>query len=98
MRHSTGDFLFTAYCLLFFYTGFRITISARARASSRKASVSDSILASVRDFSICGVASASVGTMRPGVFLRQRRSEEHTSELQSPMYLVCRLLLEKKNS
>src|SRR5437762_8690668 len=27
---------------------------------------------------------------------RTRRSEEHTSELQSPMYLVCRLLLEKK--
>src|SRR5437764_10536962 len=26
----------------------------------------------------------------------QPRSEEHTSELQSPMYLVCRLLLEKK--
>src|SRR5437762_1509160 len=26
------------------------------------------------------------------------RSEEHTSELQSPMYLVCRLLLEKKNA
>src|SRR5437763_5118899 len=29
-------------------------------------------------------------------FRRRRRSEEHTSELQSPMYLVCRLLLEKK--
>src|SRR5437763_12486700 len=27
-----------------------------------------------------------------------RRSEEHTSELQSPMYVVCRLLLEKKNN
>src|SRR5437879_8899233 len=27
---------------------------------------------------------------------RLDRSEEHTSELQSPMYLVCRLLLEKK--
>src|SRR5438876_2308014 len=26
----------------------------------------------------------------------QRRSEEHTSELQSPVHLVCRLLLEKK--
>src|SRR5437762_2121016 len=26
---------------------------------------------------------------------RMLRSEEHTSELQSPMYLVCRLLLEK---
>src|SRR5437764_5855757 len=32
------------------------------------------------------------GDRRSGV----RRSEEHTSELQSPMYLVCRLLLEKK--
>src|SRR5437762_8357768 len=31
-----------------------------------------------------------------GVAARER-SEEHTSELQSPMYLVCRLLLEKKN-
>src|SRR3712207_6849804 len=29
---------------------------------------------------------------------RQRRSEEHTSELQSRQYLVCRLLLEKKNN
>src|ERR1017187_10338194 len=28
--------------------------------------------------------------------LPEYRSEEHTSELQSPMYLVCRLLLEKK--
>src|SRR5256885_6267216 len=27
-----------------------------------------------------------------------RRSEEHTSELQSPCNLVCRLLLEKKNN
>src|ERR1017187_10154827 len=26
----------------------------------------------------------------------EARSEEHTSELQSPMYLVCRLLLEKR--
>src|SRR5438876_7953727 len=28
--------------------------------------------------------------------LLQHRSEEHTSELQSPVHLVCRLLLEKK--
>src|SRR3712207_7002405 len=37
---------------------------------------------------------------RPGVVgqhRRARRSEEHTSELQSRQYLVCRLLLEKKN-
>src|SRR5437879_1769225 len=30
------------------------------------------------------------------VYDQYTRSEEHTSELQSPMYLVCRLLLEKK--
>src|SRR5438876_9225872 len=29
---------------------------------------------------------------------RGRRSEEHTSELQSPVHLVCRLLLEKKKN
>src|SRR5690348_17944082 len=29
--------------------------------------------------------------------LEKSRSEEHTSELQSPVHLVCRLLLEKKN-
>src|SRR5690348_17668053 len=30
--------------------------------------------------------------------LDEHRSEEHTSELQSPVHLVCRLLLEKKKS
>src|SRR5437879_12508137 len=34
--------------------------------------------------------------IREPVFAESLRSEEHTSELQSPMYLVCRLLLEKK--
>src|SRR5258707_4235164 len=32
------------------------------------------------------------------VIPRRHRSEEHTSELQSRQYLVCRLLLEKKTS
>src|SRR3712207_8807039 len=32
-----------------------------------------------------------------GRSVRSGRSEEHTSELQSRQYLVCRLLLEKKN-
>src|SRR2546422_8385946 len=32
-----------------------------------------------------------------GNALRAARSEEHTSELQSRLHLVCRLLLEKKN-
>src|SRR3712207_8433560 len=34
---------------------------------------------------------------REGGTARRGRSEEHTSELQSRQYLVCRLLLEKKN-
>src|SRR3712207_7134501 len=36
------------------------------------------------------------GELRPGRDLARTRSEEHTSELQSRQYLVCRLLLEKK--
>src|SRR5436189_1608075 len=39
---------------------------------------------------------ADGGSAGPHGHLRGIRSEEHTSELQSPMYLVCRLLLEKK--
>src|SRR5437763_6838287 len=42
-----------------------------------------------------GTGVGDPGT-QPGKAGRQLRSEEHTSELQSPMYLVCRLLLEKK--
>src|SRR6266567_5517040 len=36
--------------------------------------------------------------LSPRVCLRPRRSEEHTSELQSQSNLVCRLLLEKKKN
>src|SRR3712207_7608641 len=32
------------------------------------------------------------------LYARAKRSEEHTSELQSRQYLVCRLLLEKKKN
>src|SRR3989441_4796833 len=39
---------------------------------------------------------ALVGKINPQEISRQVRSEEHTSELQSLAYLVCRLLLEKK--
>src|SRR5437764_9844061 len=44
--------------------------------------------------------TASRGVMAGNAAPEKRvdRSEEHTSELQSPMYLVCRLLLEKKKS
>src|SRR5207248_9971929 len=43
------------------------------------------------------VAGAAPPRRRGGAAPATRRSEEHTSELQSPYDLVCRLLLEKKN-
>src|SRR5690348_17711487 len=39
-----------------------------------------------------------IGTAAVQFVVRRRRSEEHTSELQSPVHLVCRLLLEKKKA
>src|SRR4051794_41482455 len=42
-------------------------------------------------------APAAVAEALRGFLARRvQRSEEHTSELQSPVHLVCRLLLEKK--
>src|SRR5687767_15409983 len=43
-------------------------------------------------------ADLVVGLRRAVLEVDPHRSEEHTSELQSLAYLVCRLLLEKKNS
>src|SRR5947208_12136170 len=54
-----------------------------------------------RDLNVrCHDVDDVVLRLRPVVLTRrdrvQKRSEEHTSELQSPDHLVCRLLLEKK--
>src|SRR3712207_7438522 len=45
----------------------------------------------------CARESSSSGH-RGAITTPSLRSEEHTSELQSRQYLVCRLLLEKKNT
>src|SRR2546425_8027234 len=42
------------------------------------------------------LALGALVTTLVGYRIRKQRSEEHTSELQSLAYLVCRLLLEKK--
>src|SRR5256885_9738904 len=45
------------------------------------------------------LATGQIGRNERGrISERDHRSEEHTSELQSPCNLVCRLLLEKKNT
>src|SRR5258708_23774191 len=48
----------------------------------------------------CWVPGRKPGTSSNVIsgILKASRSEEHTSELQSPDHLVCRLLLEKKNN
>src|SRR2546430_13540076 len=49
---------------------------------------------------VCGTPSSvmlrPITVASPPIRFRQKRSEEHTSELQSQSNLVCRLLLEKK--
>src|SRR5437762_6834791 len=46
----------------------------------------------------CADPERAVAEVKGEGLIKSTRSEEHTSELQSPMYLVCRLLLEKKNT
>src|SRR5437879_11490510 len=68
---------------LFPYTTlFRSVVEGRAEVAQCRAGVQPPAVVEL-DVDI-GVGGATL------------RSEEHTSELQSPMYLVCRLLLEKK--
>src|SRR5256885_13008709 len=50
-----------------------------------------------RDAVADGAGLLHVAREDEGTPVAQARSEEHTSELQSPCNLVCRLLLEKKN-
>src|SRR5437879_7237630 len=71
------------------------------QATATRSPASSSISRSAGE-SACAAAlprkgpSASTAVIRAAPSALIRRSEEHTSELQSPMYLVCRLLLEKK--
>src|SRR2546426_2414705 len=48
--------------------------------------------------SVVNLAARAFPSDHGAVGLLEKRSEEHTSELQSPCNLVCRLLLEKKNT
>src|SRR2546426_5775844 len=50
-----------------------------------------------RGAAIAGRITDEFGDPVPRASVTVMRSEEHTSELQSPCNLVCRLLLEKKN-
>src|SRR3712207_7472960 len=66
--------------------------ASRTRGCSKKRETKKCSGSAARSRSIMGSRAAKSRTWRNG----RRRSEEHTSELQSRQYLVCRLLLEKK--
>src|SRR5207248_11185149 len=71
----------------------RYTVSpARAPVSSALAKVGPGLATSSTD----GIYPPGHGLPWVSTTCRRARSEEHTSELQSPYDLVCRLLLEKK--
>src|SRR5207248_8237409 len=73
-------------------------ISERATLPPGPARPRKHLAKAIRDWShperVAGERSASVSLVNGAEI--QTRSEEHTSELQSPYDLVCRLLLEKK--
>src|SRR3989449_7700547 len=65
------------------------------RRTSGLAGTSDAVLHSPRVSTIAGPPPTTSARRSPWR-AAWRRSEEHTSELQSRLHLVCRLLLEKK--
>src|SRR5207244_13521390 len=52
----------------------------------------------IRAYTLLGRALARSGRAEEAAAAYRERSEEHTSELQSPDHLVCRLLLEKQKA
>src|ERR1017187_10922441 len=71
-------------------------LAANNASSSAEASEPSIISDTVLDVTLGGRLTTWAGSVDGVHASEERRSEEHTSELQSPMYLVCRLLLEKK--
>src|SRR5438876_7612829 len=67
-----------------------------AHCASRGACSTSESAFCVAEAAAGGLLSYAWSTTSPSS--RRTRSEEHTSELQSPVHLVCRLLLEKKKT
>src|ERR1039457_3723610 len=76
------------YLICRFEAADRLTIRATGRDAECISSLEDNLIWQT----VLAVARDTGGTLPPVT-----RSEEHTSELQSPCNLVCRLLLEKKD-
>src|SRR3712207_8676675 len=82
---------------LFPYTTlFRSAEDAGARLLGVDRAVDEERLAGPEQLEVGEEEGAVLAAVPPVAALAELRSEEHTSELQSRQYLVCRLLLEKK--
>src|SRR5258707_12035595 len=77
-------------------TLFPYTTLFRSTEAPRKASLDHSQFSHTFGLGRKFTWRVRASDLEPACFLRAPRSEEHTSELQSRQYLVCRLLLEKK--
>src|SRR3712207_7744703 len=87
-------------------TLFPYTTLFRSKPAANPDIITPAALARCRLFQVSAISAAPIGHSTPEPSpVRNRnsprchhscRSEEHTSELQSRQYLVCRLLLEKK--
>src|SRR5256885_7674405 len=86
-------FLFLCCCSLYFFFFFFLMIRRPPRSTLFPYTTLFRSPSRVQD-----VRNAAVHRRQHAAFVRHDviRSEEHTSELQSPCNLVCRLLLEKK--
>src|SRR3712207_7395592 len=82
----------------------RVVVGRRAGVANAVVLARGAAIVSVLDAVVVVVAVAGVAGLVQALFcgvavgLVGVRSEEHTSELQSRQYLVCRLLLEKKKN
>src|SRR5258708_29813498 len=79
---------------LFPYTTLFRSLNVFAFDNREELSHAASLTFSIKMSCKLGSTNSNFVTLTPEIRIR---SEEHTSELQSPDHLVCRLLLEKKN-
>src|SRR5947208_9095942 len=84
--------LFSAWAFWFFVLLLLCTI-AFFRDPDRAAPVDPNVIVAAADGTVMDIVELDENEVLKN---KTRRSEEHTSELQSPDHLVCRLLLEKK--
>src|SRR5258708_9387045 len=78
-------------------TLFPYTTLFRSTAGTPRAAFGAALLAALASI-FSHTAFAQMERLNANARMTNMRSEEHTSELQSPDHLVCRLLLEKKKN